>query len=796
MVEEPQDQKRIEDLKRKAEEVKRTATKEEANRLDSETVSYAQKELKNLRASEEQIVQQKLGQARKERETQENALKNLEAEYRTKIEPELQKKIDQRRQAEEERRKLEEERARKKEEEEERRNREDELRRVEEERRLKDTDEQRRREEQQQRLDLEQQRRDEEQRRIEEERKERIASLIENAENYFANGDNENALVEIAKALVNDPVNQRALDLETQIKTAIGGIETPISEASPEKRKPNKRVPSKTSKPSATEKKRFSVPYILRIIALLLIIVVVIIFQLKKPAFRLPATVAILPWGGSSGSLEENILGSSIAEEVTRRLGSVKTLHVLGFSSGYNLKQRTKEPEREAFGLGYTYLLLGKFSRSENSVSIEIKLVDSLGNEEWSRHYVKPFIGLAELPAEISQHLIDALGVQTGDISPGFKSATTCSNPDSYLFYLRGKEILLRRTQESSENAYLLFLQAIQQDPGFSEGFASAADVLEFRMENGWSRGDSVVIQSQHLADAAVRENPLLDIGYIAKAKILAFQKKYAPALACLDTAQSLAPNNSNIDFEKGKIFLKIGKYADAINKLNDAYKYNGSDPEVLQNIAAVYQLVGSTKQGMPYHEAALKYVADPLAYLAITLSDAISGDPDLRLSQSNRIIAASYRRINMNSSDYVTLYHLARLRQIMGDTDAVDILKTTTEVLQNELRKNPKDAHILMYLALSLTRMGRYSEAITAAERAAALAPSDDLVKYRIAQTYSLQMYDQKEKKLNEKKKETALKYLREALALNYRVNEITNSDFYNMFDQPDFRTLIQEPF
>jgi len=218
-------------------------------------------------------------------------------------------------------------------------------------------------------------------------------------------------------------------------------------------------------------------------------------------------------------------------------------------------------------------------------------------------------------------------------------------------------------------------------------------------------------------------------------------------------------------------------------------------DTEILQNIAAVYQLVGSTKQGMPYHEAALKYSADPLAYLSITLSDAISGDPDLRLNQSNRIIAASYRRINMNSNDYITLYHLARLRQIMGDTDAVDILRTTADVLQNLLQNNPKDSHVLVYLALTLTRLGRYSEAITAAERAAALAPSDDFVKYRIAQTYSLQMYDQKEKKLNEKKKETALKYLREALALNYRVIEITNSDFYNMFDQPDFRALIQEP-
>jgi Flp pilus assembly protein TadD len=281
----------------------------------------------------------------------------------------------------------------------------------------------------------------------------------------------------------------------------------------------------------------------------------------------------------------------------------------------------------------------------------------------------------------------------------------------------------------------------------------------------------------------------------MAMGKILAFQKNYSTALIYLDSALTLAPNNSLVNIEKGKIYAKVGKYYDAINLLRSALKFNGADPEILQNIAAVYQLIGSPKQGMPFHEAALNYTADQTAYLAITLSDAISGDPDLRLNQSNRIIAASYRRINADADDYVTFYHLARLRQIMGDTDAIEIMNKTIDVLQRESKKNPKDTHILMYLALTLTRLGRYSEAIAISERASAIDPLDEFVKYKIAQMYSLQMYAQKEKKLDEKKKDASLKYLHDALAINYRIDELINADFYNMYDHPEFRALIQEP-
>src|ERR1051325_2281078 len=63
-----------------------------------------------------------------------------------------------------------------------------------------------------------------------------------------------------------------------------------------------------------------------------------------------------------------------------------------------------------------------------------------------------------------------------------------------------------------------------------------------------------------------------------------------------------------------------------------------------------------------------------------------------------------------------------------------------------------------------------------------------------RIAQMYSLQMYSQKEKKIDEKAKENALRALSDAVRLSYRLDELASADFYNLSDQPEFRTAIEQ--
>jgi len=794
-VDEPNNIKTNEQLQQRIAEAKKRAFERESQRLDIEITKRANELVNNLIAKSERDFQQKLQQAKLEQQNEETSLKKIEEEYIIKIDAIIKKRIEERRAKEEalrikleEERKRQEEIARQKAEEEER------LRREEAER-IRAEEERKRIEEEKRLEEIARKRREEEIKRQEEEKQERIRTLIANARSFYESGDLEYALVEIAKALVNDPTNSEALELESIIKKAKETVvqEEPIKVE--EKPKPKTKEKQIVSPPVIPKKKKIPLPTAIVIITALIIITTVVVVQITRQIFKFPKTFAVINLTSTSNSLEENIIGSSIAEEISDKFTSISPKAVMNYSSVYNITKHTSLPEREIFRLGFSYILTGKINRNGDLYTFDLKIIDSVNNILWSTQITKQPSGFADIPGEITQRLIKVLDIPIPEGETNLKISRTSTNPDAYFFYLRGLELLHRRTPESLTNAYELFLQSIQQDPKFAEGLASAADVLITKLEKGLSRGDSVFIQAKHLAEASIAANPQITRGYIALSRILAYEKNYTQALRYLDSAAGLSPHNSYIDFERGKILTKIGKYNEALDAFHHSFKLNPRDLELLQTFANAYQLIGLPKQGMQYHELATKYAQDSLGYLSTTVSDAILVDPELRLTQNQRILNACKQRITYFPDDYVTLYNYGRLKQLMGHIDADDILSNLEKVLQDKIHKNPRDVNALSYLALTLTRLGRFNEASALAEKFINIEPMNADLMYRVARIYSIQMYSQKTKKYDDQKKEEAIRYLRQAIALNYRIDELVNADFYNMFQRPEYASIIQEP-
>ncbi len=793
-MDEPNDIKTNEQLQQRIAEAKKKAFEKESQRLDTEITKRANELVNNLIAKSENELQQKLQQAKLDRQHEEASLKKMEEEYITKIDEIIKKNIEDRRAKEEalriklsEERKRQEEIARQKAEEEER------LRREEAER-IRAEEKQRRIEEEKHLEEIARKRLEEESIKQEEEKQERIRTFIANARSFYESGDLEYALVEIAKALVNDPTNSEALELDSLIKKAKESVlpEEPMKvEEIPRPKTKEKQI---VSPPVIPKKKKIPLPTAIVIITALIIITTVVVIQITRQIFKFPKTLAVINLTSNSNNLEENIIGSSIAEEISEKFTSISPKAVMNYSSVYNITKHTSLPEREIFRLGFSYILTGKINRDGDLYTFDLKIIDSVNNILWSTQIIKQPSGFADIPGEITKRLIKLFDIPIPEGETNLKISRTSTKPDAYFFYLRGLELLHRRTPESLSNAYELFLQSIQEDPKFAEGLASAADVLAIKLERGLSRGDSVFIKAKHLADASITANPQITRGYIALSKILAYEKNYTLALRYLDSAATLSPYNSNIDFERGKILLKIGKYNDALDAFHHSFKLNPRDIELLQTYANAYQLIGLPKQAMQYHELATKYAQDSLGYLSATVSDAILVDPELRLTQNQRILNACKQRITYFPDDYITLYNYGRLKQLMGHIDADDILSYLEKVLQDKVNKNPKDANALSFLALTLTRLGRFNEASALAEKFINIDPMNADFKYRVARIYSIQMYSQRTKEFDDQKKEEAVRYLRQAIALNYRIDELVNADFYNMFQRPEYATIIRD--
>ncbi|HZY10734.1 MAG TPA: tetratricopeptide repeat protein [Bacteroidota bacterium] len=789
---EEDDKKRLEEIQRRAEELKRRAFEEEAQRLDEETEKRGQ-DLANLRRKkDDHIYKEQLKEAEEERKKQEGEILRREEEVKQRLEEERQKKEEEQRREEElQRRILEEEEARRRQEEEQRRREEEVRRRIEEEERHRE--ELLRKEEEERQRKEEERRREEEEIRLqelarnrgEEERQERIQTLISNAEFFFSSGNYENAQVEIAKALVNDPINPEALELEQKIKDALNKQQEVAIE---EKAKPKEQLTPqfikepKKEKKEKREKKPLPTGLIIGVVAGLLIIGITAYFITKTQEVSIK--LAVLPLISSTNTSEEKMIGVSLSAEITDRLLHLKPQIALGYSSVYRLSERVPDPAQSIFGLGYSHILKGTISRTSAGLGITLKLVDSLGNVSWTREYEKKDAGIEELPDEISRQVLTSLGIQSESVSPSQKLHKSGTQWESYRLYLLGMEKFYEHTPQSMESASILFQQAYQKDDKFAEALAAAASVSASQIENGWLSGNVYLDRAKLLAEKAITTNRSLSEGYCALGRILTLQKNYRLASEKFDTALSLSPQGNEIYFHKAKLFMQLGRYSDALEALSRAYELNPRDTDILTTLAYAHQLNGDPRSAMNYHEMVRSLVSDSTEYVVGPFAEIILFDPALSMSMNSRIMAAFERRLKTNPKDYVTLYHRVRHLQSTGkSSDASSLLVSLENFLREELRIRPKNVSAMMYLALTYTREGKYPEALSSAKKALELEGKTAELQYKVAQMYAVQ-----------KKRDEAVNALREAVAIHHHFDELTNADFYNIYDLPEFRSAIKD--
>ena len=787
-------QRRAEELKQKANEARRQAYDEETRRLEQEIEQRAHELLAKRQSKIEQLRKDKLNEAQRLRQQAELSLNDSEREIQQKLEEERRKKVFAR-QRELEERKLREELERKHREEEARRRAEEERLRLEEEARRKEEEEKLRKFDEQRQQQIERLRLEDEIRQEKERRRQelldqaRAQSLVANARTLFKNEEFENALVEVTKVFASDPENPEAFELEIKIKEALGKKQP---KPSLEKEKEESTLPPIGAEEKAKKKKITRIAISVVVIVGVLVVGIVLLTNVKKDVFRTPVSIAVLPWSSQSAVLEEKIIGSSLAEEVTHRLQSYKLVMPMGYPSAYRLTQYSPNFHRSVFELGYSYALLGTLDRIGDVFSVDVRLVDSTGNVDWSRRYERTTATLAELPRDIAQQLASGLDIEEEKAST---IPSQSRDPNAYQFYLRALDLLHRRTPTSMQNALQLLQQAIEQDEQFADALAIASSAISTGFERGWLTNDSLRVQAERLAERAVSVDPANDAGYIALGKVYADRREYAAALQQFDAALKLSPNNGTIYFEKANVYLEMGSDEQALESLNKAYQLSPRDPLVLQTYAGVFQLKGQTHEGFWYHETALLLVNDSTEYLAGPIADAIMGDAQLLLAYGERVNAAFGRRVAQNPKDYVTMYRHARLLQVMGKAqEATEILRKIEQQLRDELKAQPKNAMAMVSLALTLTRLGRFPEATYFALQASGIDSTSADVKYKIAQMYSIQMFSLKKQSIDQKKKEGAVKALKDAVARRYRLDELTNADFYNMHQLQEFLSAIKE--
>jgi hypothetical protein len=133
-------------------------------------------------------------------------------------------------------------------------------------------------------------------------------------------------------------------------------------------------------------------------------------------------------------------------------------------------------------------------------------------------------------------------------------------------------------------------------------------------------------------------------------------------------------------------------------------------------------------------------------------------------------------------------------MMQVSGSAlEGSALFEKNVRLIQAALKSDPGDPEKTMYLALTLTRLGRYPEASSLTRRMVEQWGNSAFVQYKAAQVSALQMYSQKKKETDPKKQEEVLAFLKTAMRQRFMLQEIVDGDFYNVFDKKEFRSAIR---
>ncbi|MBI5215719.1 MAG: tetratricopeptide repeat protein [Ignavibacteriae bacterium] len=617
----------------------------------------------------------------------------------------------------------------------------------------------------------------------EQERKEKIRAAIERIRSHHSNAEFEDALAEVELALELEPEHSDLKIWEHRIR-----------EAQQKKLRDEEAAYHRERELASQKRKEKAKTFKLAAFAIVGVVLVFLIYYFQKDIFPQTVTLAIEPFSFTGRSSDEASLGTSLAREVSNKMLLMKNVTVMNLTSTANLKRKHSNVARAINKLGFAYVLRGSLSSTGNTYLADVQVLDSLNEEVWAGHFEKPASQLMQLPEEIVLELAKAMDVNLSDDGIKIIRRTGTANTSAYIQYLRAVELLEQSTPASIQQAYQVFEQASTLDSRYPDVTAGVAAALLTKIEKQWDRSDSVYRKTELFVQKALKLHATLPMTKISQARLASLKRKFNEAIKLLDEVLLQYPSNSDALLHKGKALLYLGKYDDALTTLNKCYEVNPRNTEVLLTLGYANAFKGKLREAMRYQEYALQIVEDSTHYLVETVGNIVMADPDLQVAMGKRIIIACERILNDHPRDLQLLYLHAQILQVLGKIpEANRPLNTMRGIIQNQLIYSPQNANLLMDLALTLTRYGSFTEGLDMARRAIPYSRKNVTVLYKLAQMYSVQMASHRGGKIDLNKKNEALKYLREAIALDYRMDELMNGDFYNLRAQPEFLSTIQ---
>ncbi|MEH2541671.1 MULTISPECIES: adenylate/guanylate cyclase domain-containing protein [unclassified Bradyrhizobium] len=293
-------------------------------------------------------------------------------------------------------------------------------------------------------------------------------------------------------------------------------------------------------------------------------------------------SIAALPFRNMSGELEQDYFTDGITEDIITALSKWRWFFVIARNSSFSYKGRHVDVREIGRELGVHYVLDGSVRRAGGRVRVTAQLVDTAtGTSIWADRYDRDLTDGFAIQDEVAQDVATAIEPAVSKIEIERARRKTPEQMAARDHYFRGMWHFHQFSREDSHKAIACFNRAIELDNTLADAYVGIARTLfsthAYRLSSGCdvnaqiasaaksalaldpSNASACYILALNLAHnddcetaikfarRAIELNDNFALGYFALAVASNFLGQPQEALAAIDRALRLSPNDPQI---------------------------------------------------------------------------------------------------------------------------------------------------------------------------------------------------------------------------------------------------------
>lgn len=337
--------------------------------------------------------------------------------------------------------------------------------------------------------------------------------------------------------------------------------------------------------------------------------------------------VLVLPFANLSGDVRQDYFANGMTQDLITDLSKLSGLQVVAQHSSLAYADSAKFERQMPDALDARFLIRGSVQRAGDRLRINVNLVEARdGRHRWGERYDRQLTDVFHVQDEIVRHVVSALRVEVAPAERRQFENRYIAGIDAYDAFLRGLDLLGRRSLADNPGARAYFEQAIAIDPGYARAYAGLA--MTYAQRAVYGHGPSVA-EALNKGEEIARKGLTIDNSvpqlHYAMGLIDMYRGNLEAAIASVSRAIEVRPSYADGYGLLAWILHFAGRPEEGLVAMRQAIALNPSNPSLYRTVtAALHYELGNLSNALRLLEESVEMNPDQLLthiYLAAVYS-------------------------------------------------------------------------------------------------------------------------------------------------------------------------------